>query len=62
MRFTLASLIAAAFAFGLTAAPIPKAKPKDEDTIVGIWQVEKLDVGPGGPASPPDVSQMKFEF
>ncbi len=62
MRFSLASLIAVAFAFGLTAAPIPKGKVKDEDAIVGVWQVEKLDFGPGAPPRPLDVTQMKFEF
>ena len=62
MRFTLASLIAVAMAFGLTAAPIPKGKVKDEDALVGLWQVEKLDFGPGAPAIPLDVTQMKFEF
>ena len=62
MRFTLASLAVFAFALALSAAPIPKAKPKDEDTIVGIWQVDAIDFGPGVPAPPVDFKQMRFEF
>ncbi len=59
MRFTLALF---AFAFGLTAAPIPKVKPKDEDAIVGIWQVLVIDLAPGVPIPPIDYTQTRFEF
>ena len=62
MRFTLASLALFAFAFGLTAAPIPKGKVKDEEAIVGVWQIESLDFGPGVPAPPVDFKQMRLEF
>lgn len=62
MRLALASLLA--FAFGLSAAPIPKPKekPKDEEAILGTWQVEKFDFGPGVPAPPLDFTQMQFAF
>ena len=62
MRFPLGSLALFAFALALTAAPIPKGKVKDEEAIVGIWQIESLDFGPGVPAPPLDFKQMRLEF
>ncbi len=62
MRYRLASLVVLAIVVGLVAAPIPKAKPKDEDKIVGVWQVDSADFGPGIPAPPIDIKQMRLEF
>jgi uncharacterized protein (TIGR03067 family) len=62
MRFALASAVLLATAVGVTAAPIPKAKVKDEESILGTWQVENLDFGPGTPVPPIDFKQMKFTF
>ena len=62
MRFTLSSLVVLTLIVGLFAAPIPKGKVKDEDTIQGTWQVELLDFGPGAPVPPFDFTQMKFTF
>ena len=47
---------------GLSAAPVPKAKPKDVEAIQGTWQVETFDFDPGVPKLPFDVTQMKFTF
>ena len=62
MRFTFASFVAVAVTFGVTAAPVPKVKPIDEDTIVGVWQVVAIDLAPGVPIPPIDHKQTRFEF
>ena len=62
MRFAAATAVVMAFAVGLCAAPIPKAKVKDEEAIVGTWQVEKLDFGPGTPVQQIDFTKMKVAF
>ena len=62
VRFAIASAVVLAFAVGISAAPIPKAKVKDEDAIVGTWQVEKFDFGPGTPVQQIDFTKMKVAF
>ena len=62
MRFALASAVFLASVLGVVAAPIPKAKVKDEEAIVGTWHIEKLDFGPGRPLPPIDVTKLKVAF
>ncbi len=63
MRFALAPLVLFAIVLGLFAAPVPKAgKVKDEEAILGVWQVEKLEFGPGVPAPSVDFTQVRFTF
>ena len=62
MRFALSSAILLATVVGVTAAPIPKAKVKDEESIVGTWQVEKFDFGADAAPVPTDFTQMKLAF
>ena len=62
MRFALAPLVLLATMLGLSAAPIPKTKPKDEEAIQGTWQVETFDFGPGVPKPPFDVTKIRLTF
>lgn len=72
MRRTLASVVAAAFAFGavglvgyVLAAPVPKekGKVKDEDAIQGTWKVETFDLGGAAGGPPPgEVTKLKLTF
>ena len=49
----------------LFAAPVPKDKPKvkDDEAIVGSWQIESFDNGggPGGPSAA-EIATMRFVF
>jgi len=62
MRFALASAVLLATLVGVSAAPVPKAKAKDEELIVGTWQVENFDFGPGAPVPPIDFKQINLAF
>ncbi len=61
----LALLAAGLFASALVAAPVPKEKPKvkDEDAILGTWQLDKLDGGDGGAAlRPEELARVTMTF
>ena len=58
----LAPLAAGLLAGSLMAAPVPKDKVKDEEAVLGTWQVEGFDVG--GSNGPPAevVAKLRFTF
>ena len=62
MRFPTA--VGVLVACGLTvAAPLPKTKekPKDQDAIQGVWQLDKFDIGGAGQV-PPGIESVRFTF
>lgn len=62
MHFTLAGLALFAITLSQTAAPIPKASVKDEDKIVGVWQIVSADFGAGVPVPKDNFKQRRLEF
>jgi uncharacterized protein (TIGR03067 family) len=58
----LTLLLAGLFAGTLPAADDKKDKPKDEETIVGVWKVEKLDDGSGKELPAEEVGKMRLIF
>jgi uncharacterized protein (TIGR03067 family) len=59
----LTLLLAGLFAGTLHAADDKKDKPKDEDGIVGKWQMDKIDFGPDTPAEVnKDLTDGYFRF
>lgn len=67
MRIALGCLALLAAALTLVSAPVPKEKPKlkDEDAILGIWAIEKVDAGGEAPKEAPtadEVAKIRMEF